>query len=284
MNPTTPAAFLETLRAGRTETKSAFPVPPALAVAIAKARPAPHAIPALVARGQSRVEEYTEAVETAAPRWHWQGDAAEGEAPSLAGVQPSVGEIVAEFDVSRRLMQDSAFDLEAFFVESAALAFAEAEALAFLDGNGTGRPSGLLAAITPATATLATLGDALRALRSATPFQYRRHWVMPSVLFDRLSDEDGFAPADNHGGPRLLGVPVEIDEACQSSGSALVLLGDLGTAYRAVDILPGKAPSPIMVQLNPYARKGGVGVQVSKRVGGCVRIADAVRAVEVALS
>ena len=39
-----------------------------------------------------------------------------------------------------------------------------------------------------------------------------------------------------------------------------------------------------MVQLNPYAQRGRGRSGVESCVGGCVRIADAVRAVEVALS
>lgn len=305
------ARFLAHLRAGRPakEVKAvpgdltisgAYALPRALADAIAAVPASAYAIPRLVARARAGVESYTETVETHAARYHWLGDATTGDAPTLAGIVPTPGEIVCEFEVSRRLMECAAYDMEAAFVASAAGAFAEAEAVAFLAGNGERRPTGLVEAITT-TPAAGDLGASLLALRNTVPVQHRAHWVMPGVVFDMLDPLPAFAPADNHGPARLHGIPVEVDEACQRAAApavldgegatitpaieaaGLVLLGNLEAAFRAVDIVPAGSPSPVEVMLDPYTHTGWIGVRITKRVAGITRRPEAVAGIEVAL-
>ncbi len=270
--------------AGDITSGGAYALPKLLASAIGRAPAPAHAIPGLVARATSRGADFSEPVENGQPAWHWQGDVPGDETPLIRAVQPPVGEIVVEFEITRHLMQDADFDMEAFFVARAATAFAEAEAIAFLAGSGVKRPAGLVGAVAINTAPDADFGVALRALRDATPAQYRQHWLMPAVLADRLDGLAAFAAADNHGPARLHGIPVLIEEACQKPGTGLVLLGSLGDAYRATDILPGDAASPVEVMLDPFSKTGFLRVIITKRVGGTVRNAAAISGFEVALS
>ena len=125
-------------------------------------------------------------------------------------------------------------------IGSAALAFAGPKPSPSGRG-GTGRP------VRPAGNDRARHGHAppRSAMRFARPalgdaVQYRRRWVIPSVLLSRLSGETGSRP------------PTAAARASPASRSEIenlpvrwiitVLLGDLGTATAAVDILPGKAP------------------------------------------
>lgn len=261
----------------------AYVLPKILADAIGRAPAPAHAIPGLVARARVAGEDWSEPVENGAPAWHWLGDDADDEAPTIKTIAPPCGEVRCEFEVPRHLMHDAGFDLEAFFVARAATAFAEAEAIAFLAGSGVKRPLGLVESISIDTTPDADLATALRTMRDATPVQYRSHWLVPGVLFDRLDGLAAFAPADNHGPARLHGIPVLVEEACQRPGAGLVLLGDLAAAYRAVEVQPKGAASAVEVMLNPYARSGWVKVEVSKRVGGACRNPAAISGFQVAL-
>lgn len=263
----------------------AYALPKLLAEAIGRGISPAHALPALVSRGHASAPDYSEPMALTVPAYHWQGDTAVDAAPTITTVAPPVGGIVCETEIPRHLLHDAAYDLEQFLVASAVEAFAEAEAEVFVGGNGIRRPAGLVGAISLNATPDADLGIALRALRDSTPSQYRAHWLFPTVLADRLDGFAGFAPADNAGPARLHSIPVRVDEALVASdaASALVLLGDAGAAYRAVDIHPAGAVSPIEVQVDPFMRSGWVKITISKRVGGAVRNAAAISGFEVAL-
>jgi HK97 family phage major capsid protein len=77
--------------------------------------------------------------------------------PTFIEVAPPSGELYANPAASQAMLDDSAFDLEAWLASEIATEFGRAEGSAFVNGNGVNRPKGFLAA--PASTAL----DASRA-------------------------------------------------------------------------------------------------------------------------
>ena len=74
--------------------------------------------------------------------------------------------------VSTELLQDSAFDLEAYIAAEFARAFGIAEELAFCTGNGTNQPTGIFTAnggevgVTATSATAITVDELISTIHS----------------------------------------------------------------------------------------------------------------------
>ncbi len=90
---------------------------------------------------------YKKPVRTTGGSYAWRG---EGENPSATSTPKfslltfEAREVDAFPEVTNESLEDLGFNVEAFLMEEVALAFAEAEAEAFLTGNGVSRPRGLL--------------------------------------------------------------------------------------------------------------------------------------------
>jgi HK97 family phage major capsid protein len=195
-------------------------------------------------------------------------------APSTAGISPFFGGVVANWTAeaqtrtetepkfkmmelkanelsgysvsSNILLQDAAFGLEKFLMTLFGKAVAWYEEYAFLQGNGVGKPLGLLNA--PATLTALSSGrtsaghlsyaDVAAMLASLLPSSYgKAHWwISPTVVTDLLQLKDGanraiFISIDQGAvkAPiwKLLGMPVHITEKLPALGTAGdILLAD----------------------------------------------------------
>jgi HK97 family phage major capsid protein len=77
--------------------------------------------------------------------------------PDFIEIAPPFGELYANPAASQSMLDDAAFDVEAWLAHEIATEFARAEGAAFVAGSGVNRPKGFLAAPTSAA------GDALRA-------------------------------------------------------------------------------------------------------------------------
>lgn len=178
--------------------------------------------------------------------------------PTLIERKPTVGTVYSYIAASEELISDSAFSVSEWFVEAVADELTKAEGAAFLSGNGTNRPSGILntapesagddespartstaiqyfpTGASGAFQTLSTssptaypddvLYDAIYGLKS----DYRRNavWMMASTTAGavrKMRDADGrslWVDPISAGQPaRLCGYPVVIDEAVPAIGA-----------------------------------------------------------------
>jgi HK97 family phage major capsid protein len=100
-------------------------------------------------------ENYTKLVSQGGASSGWVGEKqsrAETGTPTLATLKPYFGELYAKPKSTQRALDDSAVDIEAWLSEEVGLEFAEQENAAFLTGDGSEKPKGLLA-YTLSTAT-----------------------------------------------------------------------------------------------------------------------------------
>ena len=150
--------------------------------------------------------------------------------------------------VSEELLNDSAFDLEAYIAKEFARRIGAKEEEAFFTGDGSGKPLGVLAAsggaetgITAASATAVT-ADELMDLFYSLRAPYRRNavWIVNDSTIKairKLKDGNGqylWQPALTAGAPdMLLGRPVKTSAFMPSieAGARSVLFGDL-SKYR----------------------------------------------------
>jgi len=222
--------------------------------------------------------------------------------PDFTEVAPPFGELYANPAASQAMLDDAAFDVEAWLASEIATEFARAEGAAFVAGNGTNRPKGFLAAPTSAAADgarpfgtlqfLATgvaggfpasnpqdkLIDFVQTLRS--PYRQGATFVMNSATAARIRK---FKTADGAflwqtglvaGQPdTLLGYPVvEAEDMPDVAADALaVAFGN----FRAGYLIAERAETQIL--RDPYTNKPFVHFYATRRVGGQVMNSEAIK-------
>lgn len=207
-------------------------------------------------------------------------------------------ELYALVDISSALLEDSVFDLEAEMNTEFAEQFAKAEGNAFIEGNGTNKPTGFLNGTTVAhTATGAASAvittDNLMDLVHGLKSEYAQNAVMMmnrTTLgrIRKLKDTAGqyIFQAGFQGSSGLpntiLGHPyVEAaDMPDANSANKSVIFGDFGRGYMIVDRVA------LSVLRDPYsqAATGNVRYIARRRVGGEVVLAEAMRILKHATS
>ena len=187
--------------------------------------------------------------------------------------------------VSEELLADSAFDLETFIVNEFVRRISALEESAFVAGDGSGKPTGVLAAgsvgVTAASASAVTSDEVLDLYYSLSS-QYRRSaaWVVGTDTIKairKLKDSNGqyiWQPGLGAEPDTLLGRPVFESSAVPSfASSALVAaFGDMSYYYIA------QRGRVLLQRLNElYAANGQVGFRGVQRVDGNLVNADAVK-------
>lgn len=204
-------------------------------------------------------------------------------------------EMYALVDISGMLLEDSVFDLEAEMNIEFAEQFAKAEGNAFLVGNGTNKPTGILDGTTVASTTAAAaaviatddLMDLVHDLksdyaRSATFMMNRSTLGAIRKLKDTAGAyifQTGFS--GQSGLPNtILGHPyVEaLDCADIAAAAKPIVFGDYRRGYMIVDRIA------LSVLRDPYSQAavGNVRYIARRRVGGEVVLAEAMRALKMA--
>ena len=210
--------------------------------------------------------------------------------PIIERISIPLHELSAMPKASQRLLDDSAFDIDAWLATRIAEKFARAEAAAFISGTGSGRPRGFLDHTIADNETWAwgEIGyvpsgadgdfgsaDALIDLVYALGATYRANaaFVMNSKTAGavrRLKDNDGrFLWADGlaAGEPaRLLGYPVLIAEDMPeiATNAPAIAFGDFHAGYTVAE------RPDIRVLRDPFSAKPNVLFYATKRVGGDV--------------
>lgn len=191
--------------------------------------------------------------------------------------------------VSEELLQDSAFDLEGYFKKEFGRRIGNAEEAAFLTGNGTGKPTGILAAtggadvgITAASATAITADELIDLFYSLkVPYRKNAIWVLNDSTIKairKLKDQNGqylWQPALRDGefdtvlGKRIFTSPYAPEIA---SGAKTIAFGDF--SYYWI----GDRQGITFRRLNErYAENGQVGFIASKRVDGKLILPESIK-------
>lgn len=231
----------------------------------------------------------------------WVGETAARTAtdtPTLAQLAATMGEIYANPQASQTSLDDMFFDVEKWLSDEVATEFAEKEGEAFLSGNGTNKPKGILAATMASTAdsvrtfgqlqnvTSGTSGsftaDNLITLLYTLRSKYRNgaHWMLAGTTLHTIrtfKDGDGnylWVPGLQAGqASSLLGYAVAENEdmPAVAADAHSVMFGNFKRAYTIVD------RTGTRVLRDPYTNKPNVGFYTTKRVGGMLTDSNAVK-------
>jgi len=210
-------------------------------------------------------------------------------------------ELYARADISRQLIEDAEFNIEQEMALEFGEQFGVAEGTAFVGGNGTGQPTGLLdssAGIDGVNANEDSAGtlqvEDLFDLAYGVKAEYARNgaWMLNRATlpliraFETSAGGYIWAPSIAPGDPAtILGSPyVEATDMDAPSagtfgtGAQPIIFGDLRRAYTIVD------RTGVEIQRDPYtlAANGQVRYIARKRVGGKVMIAEAAKSLDFA--
>ncbi|MCF7936923.1 MAG: phage major capsid protein, partial [Synergistales bacterium] len=211
--------------------------------------------------------------------------------PTLSAITFSAYKLTGLVKISEELMRDSMFDMGSFISDELARQFADAEETAFLTGNGSGKPTGLLqtAEIGKTTSSsTAFTGDELIDVYHALDKKYRNNsvWLAHDLVVAKLrklkmsSDSTGgdkqylWQPGLQAGQPdRVLGRPIytaeDMDDTMTSGDSTFVLFDP--SMYWIVD-----RGATYMQRLNElYAANGQIGFRGFRRMDGHLVFAEA---------
>ncbi|QLC23653.1 phage major capsid protein [Parasphingopyxis algicola] len=229
--------------------------------------------------------------------------------PDFAEIAPPMGELYANPAASQAMLDDAAFDVEAWLASEIAAEFAQAEGAAFVNGSGVDRPRGFLqATATAEDDTIRAFGslqyiatgvdggfaasdpeyalvDLVQSLRS--PYRQGAHFVMNSATLSairKFKTADGaflWQPGLMAGQPdTLLGYPiVEADDMPDiASGTDAIAFGN----FRAGYLIAERAETAIL--RDPFSNKPFVHFYATKRVGGQVSNSEAIKLLRFSLS
>lgn len=188
--------------------------------------------------------------------------------------------------VSEELLQDAFFDISAYVADAFGRTFGRAEEAAFVNGDGTGKPKGLVPSVTTGVTaaddvTIAAddLIELFHSLRR--PYRPTATWLMSDAsvkAIRKLKDNDGqylWQPGLTAGAPdTLLGRPVQVSDYMDNVAASKVpvVFGDL-KYYRILD-----RKGITMQRLNElYAANGQVGFRMYERTEGKLLLGEAVK-------
>ncbi|MEP7457072.1 phage major capsid protein [Phyllobacterium sp. SB3] len=213
--------------------------------------------------------------------------------PTFGQIGIDVHEHAVIIPISRQLLEDSFIDLSSLLADRIAQKFAQAESLAFVSGDGTGKPSGLLDSenVFEGVETALDGSDLIEdliALYYSLPSAYaaKATWAMPRATIGKVrAAADGigrgiWADSVQDGTPaRFLGAPVREfpDLPAFAASAKAVVLGDFSN-YQIVD----RIGLDILRDDYTGADNGIVKFRARRRVGGSLLLADAFRVLTVA--
>ncbi|HEY1605614.1 MAG TPA: phage major capsid protein [Allosphingosinicella sp.] len=236
----------------------------------------------------------------------WVGETASRPAtttPGLTSLTWAIGEIYANAAASQDLLDDSLIDISAWLTSEIEYEFARQEGIAFLSGDGTNKPNGLLTYVTgganaathPFGAITTTASGATGAITTdkvvdlvyslPTMFQPNAKFFMNRASFGtimKLKNGQGnyiWQPSFQAGQPStLMAAPVvELpDMPAVATGNAALLYGDMRRTYLIVDRMG------VRTLRDPYTNKPYVQFYTTKRVGGGVNNPQAMKAMVIA--
>ena len=233
----------------------------------------------------------------------------ETDTPDFTEIAPPMGELYANPAASQAMLDDAAFDVEAWLAGEIGTEFARAEGAAFVSGNGVNKPKGFLsyAATSDADGVRAfgtlqyvasgsaggfpainpqdKLIDLVQSLRS--PYRQGAVFVMNSSTASairKFKTSDGaflWQPGLVGGQPdTLLGYPiVEADDMPDIAADSLsIAFGNFNAGYLIAE------RSETQILRDPFTNKPFVHFYATKRIGGAVTNSEAIKLMKFAAS
>jgi len=237
---------------------------------------------------------------------------AQTNAPELAQRSATFGEVYARPRIYQHMLEDSFFNAEAWLAGEVARQFAEVEGQAFLNGDGSNKPVGILNGLTLSAsaaandvngtyevinhgvdgaigATDAAIIDNLRevVLSVKTGYLPGSAWMMNRATHNvlaQLKNGDGeyFLQRNltDSAAARLFGYDIIINEdmadiPATTGDAAPILFGNFARAYQIVDRVG------VSMLRDPYTNPGSVMFYTRKRTGSMVLDASALKVVAV---
>ncbi len=246
---------------------------------------------------------YKRAFSAVGPAAGWVAETAaraQTDSPPLIELSYPAMELYAMPAATQTLLDDAVVDLDAWLAAEIEDVFAEQEGVAFVSGNGVGRPKGFLASDTvanaawvpgrigfigtgtsaafPASNPSDVLVDLVYALRAG--YRQNANFVMTrrtQAAIRKFKDADGSylwqPPLAADRQATLMGYPVTEAEAMPeiAASSFSIAFGDFKRGYLVVD------RAGLRVLRDPYSAKPYVLFYTTKRVGGGVQDFDAIK-------
>lgn len=236
----------------------------------------------------------------------WVGETAARPAtstPGFATLDFVPGELYANPAASQQMLDDGAIDLEQWLADEVQTEFNRQEGIAFLSGDGTNKPYGILTYVTGAAnaarhpwgaigvvnsgAAAALTGDSFIDLMYDLPSEFAANAKLylnrQSLRHVRkLKDGQGnflWQPSYAAGEPATINAApiVELpDMPTVAANNIAALYGDMEATYLVIDRVG------IRVLRDPFTNKPNVHFYTTKRVGGGVYNPEAMRALKVA--
>ena len=222
-------------------------------------------------------------------------------------ITATVGELYAFPQYTQNFLADTWYNFEEGFARDLAISFSDKEETAFVSGDGSNKPNGILAALREAkddtqrtwnklqqinteSATGITL-NSLYAIKDSLNYAYRANakWYMSTSTYTALQQTliDGehrgiFGRGDvSQNMPEtLLGYPIEIDDYMPgvAANACPIVFGDMRQGYAILE-RPG-----IGVLRDMYSNKPYIGLYSIKRVGGLIQDYRALKVLCVAVT
>ena len=192
--------------------------------------------------------------------------------------------------VSEELLNDSAFDLENYFSGEFARRIGTKEEEAFINGNGSSKPTGILASaelgVTTASDKAITADELIDLFYSLkAPYRKNAVWILNDTTIKairKLKDNNGqylWQPAIKDGDfDTLLGRPLMTSSAMPeiAAGAKVIAFGDLSFYWI------GDRQGVTFKRLNErYADMGQVGFLTSNRVDGKLTLPEAIKVLQI---
>lgn len=226
---------------------------------------------------------------------NWVGETqtrAETDTPEIKKIIIPVHELEAKPKATQKILDDAAWNVEAWLADKVSEKFGRKEATAFVSGDGMSKPKGILSYAagtsfgqveqvnsgSAATITADGLIDLQAALKEA--YQSNARFMMKRLTeaaVRKLKDSQGrylWEPSLVPGNPNmLLGKPLHHADDVQAlgAGNLSVIYGDFKAGYQIVDRIG------IRVIRDIYSAKPYVEFYTTKRVGGGVKNFEALK-------
>ena len=200
--------------------------------------------------------------------------------------------LTALIKVSEELLNDSAFDLEDYFRREFSRRFSNAEEIAFVTGDGNGKPTGLFSndegadvGISAASATAITGDEIVRLYHSLrAPYRNKAVWLMNDSTLEAirlLKDNNGqyiWRAGLTEGAPdTILGRPVYTSTAVPGIGAGQKVMAFGDFSYYWI----GDRQGISFRRLNElYATTGQVGFLATKRVDAKLILPEAIKVMQ----
>lgn len=232
------------------------------------------------------------AATTPAAAWIDEGEALTFGDATFAQTNLDAHKLHVAVKVTEELLYDNAFGLENYIIDEFGKALANTEEDAFLNGNGTGKPLGLLAAtggaevgVTTASSTAITADELINLIYSLKrPYRKNAVFIVNDAtlaVLRKLKDANGtymWQPSLTLGEPdKLLGYPVYTSQYMPTvaAGNKSIIFGDI--SYYNI----GDRGTRSFAELRElFAGNGMIGFVAKERVDGKLILPEAVKVLQ----